>query len=195
MLALYHAFLVWLDHSKYILLFLGAIVEGPVLMMTSGFLYKLGQLNFTQTYTALVGGDFVADMLWYCVGYFAAQPAIYRFGKFINVTPQIIEKVENRFQKYHIRILIISKLTMGFGFAIATLITAGIFKVDFRKYAVLNLLGGFVWTAFLMTVGYFFGNIFALIPEYLKVVFVIAAIVGAYFVVKIVSKRLEKLEI
>ena len=63
---------------------------------------------------------------------------------------------------------------MGFGFAVATLFTAGLVKVDFKKYALFNFLGGFIWTGFLLAAGYFFGNLYAYLNTGFKVVFIIA---------------------
>ena len=63
---------------------------------------------------------------------------------------------------------------MGFGFAVATLFTAGLVKVNFKKYAIFNFLGGFIWTGFLLAAGYFFGNLYAPLNKGFKVVFIIA---------------------
>jgi membrane protein DedA with SNARE-associated domain len=185
--------LIWLESSKYILLFLGCIVEGPVVMMTSGFLYSLGQFHFLPMYFALVFGDFSADIMWYCIGRFGTRNAIFKYGHFLGITPETLEKVENRFNKYHQKILIISKLTMGFGLSLVVLITAGIFKVSFKNYVILNLIGGFIWTAFLLTVGYFLGNIFNMITGPMKIVFstlvVFLFVIGIRYVNKYFNKK------
>ena len=64
-----------------------------------------------------------------------------------------MDKIEVFFHKHQDKILFISKITMGFGFAVATLFTAGLVKIPFKKYAMFNFLGGFVWTGFLLAVG------------------------------------------
>ena len=176
-----NAFIQWADSSKYLLLFIGAILEGPVVMLLGGFLLRLGQFDFFPMYTALLLGDLVADGVWYTVGYYAARPFMARFGKFFHVTPEVVEKVEKRFKKYQDRILVISKLTMGFGLSIATLITAGMLKVSFKRYMALNFFGGIVWTLFLIIIGFFFGDVYTRIHDSLKVIFVLAFIVIAFF--------------
>lgn len=190
-----HNFLIWLESSKYILLFLGCIVEGPVVMMASGFLFSLGQFDFLPMYLALVSGDFVADIGWYLLGRFGTHHAIFRFGHFVGLTPEILEKVENRFIKYHQKILIISKLTMGLGFAVVILMVAGMFKVPFKNYVILNLFGGLIWTAFLLTVGYFFGNVFVIIPEPMKIVFIVFVFIVFVLGIRYANKYLKNKEI
>src|ERR1051326_67230 len=121
----YEQLLGFLSFSKYALVFAGCIVEGPIVMLTSGFLYRLGQFEILPLYFSLMAGDFAADLGWYAVGRFGARTIVNRFGKFLNLTPQVLAKIQKRFHKYQDRILFISKITMGFGFALATLIVAG----------------------------------------------------------------------
>lgn len=156
--------------SKYILLFVGTFFEGPLVMMGAGFLLHLGQIAFLPAYAAIVAGDFAADLVWYWVGHFGARRVIGRFGHLVGATPPVIENVELLFKKYDLKILTISKLTMGFGTGTATLITAGMLRIPFLRYAAVNLLAGFAWTLLLMTLGYFFGNLYALIPFTYKLV-------------------------
>lgn len=185
----------FLNFSKYAVVFLGCIVEGPIVMMTSGFLYRLGQFDIVPLYFSLMGGDFVADLAWYGVGRFGAGPIVNRFGKFLNITPEIISKIEKRFKTYQDKILFISKITMGFGFALATLIVAGMLRVEFKRYVILNALGGFIWTAFLLAVGFFFGDIYDRIQGPLKIVFVFFSILVVIYGIWAINRYLVKTEI
>jgi len=169
----FHNILVWIDSSKYFLLFIGCIFEGPIIMIVSGFLYSLGGFNLLPMYIVLVLGNFIADIGWYSFGRFGTRHVIFKYGHFVGVTPEVLAKVEDYFNKYHQKILIITKLTTGFGFAVVVLIVAGIFKVPFKKYLIIVLLGGFIWTIFLLSIGYFFGNIFTIISPQMKIVFAI----------------------
>jgi membrane protein DedA with SNARE-associated domain len=193
--ALIHDFILWVDSSKYILLFLGCLPEGPVVMLTSGFLYHLGQFHFWPMYLALVLGDFVSDIGWYCLGRFGTRKTVFKYGHHFGLTEATLEKVEGWFHKYHQRILVISKLTMGFGFATVVLMAAGILKIPFKNYFVINLLGGFIWTFFLITIGYFFGNIFVLIPGPMKIVFLFTAFLVFIFGLRYLNKNLKNIKI
>jgi len=187
-----HHLLLWLESSKYILIFIGTIFEGPVVMMGSGFLFGLGQFSFWPMYLALVFGDFVADIGWYCLGRFGTRTIIYKYGHFIGLTPTTVERVENQFIKYHQKILIISKLTMGLGFAAVVLVVAGIFKVPFKNYVILNLVGGFIWTGLLVAVGYFLGNILATVPIEMKIFLGLIILTIVFFGLKYLNKYLKK---
>lgn len=187
--------ILWVESSKYVLLFIGAIFEGPVVMMVSGFLYKLGQFDFLPMYIVLVSGDFTADVGWYCLGRFGPRSFILKYGHFIGITPFVLDKVENLFRQYHQKILIISKLTMGLGFSIVVLVVAGLSKIPFKNYATLNFLGGFVWTALLVTIGYFFGNIYEIISGPVKVLFIIFIFIAFVLGITYLNHYLKKKEL
>ena len=83
---------------------------------------------------------------------------------------------------------------MGFGFALVTLITAGIAKVPFKKYLLFNVSGQFIWTAILLLIGYFFGNLYYTIDKSFRDVSLVALaiiiVVLIYGFGRYVSKRL-----
>lgn len=158
---------------KYFLILILAIIEGPVVMSFSGFLWRLDVFNFIPLYFALMTGDLIADALWYGVGYFGGHRFIQKYGKYFNLSEEGVEKFKKFFDLYKTKILFISKITMGFGFALFVLISAGISKINFKKYMAINFLGQIIWTFVLMMLGYFFGSIYLIIDKSLKIGFVI----------------------
>ncbi len=170
--AIVQNFLSGLSYYRYVLTFFLAIIEGPMVMVASGALLRLGLFYFWPIYLTLMLGDFVADLGWYAVGFYGGRPFALRWGKYLSITPELLEKIEKFFKKHQTKILFISKITMGFGFALATLIAAGMVRVSFKKYALFNFLGGFVWTGLLLLLGYFFGQVYTLIGKGFKIAFV-----------------------
>lgn len=189
----FHTLLVWLEHSKYFLLYIGAFTEGPAVMMTGGFLFRTGYVGFWPMYLSLVLGDFTSDFTYYLIGRFGTRHLIYKYGHFVGITPELIEKVEGRFLKYHQKILIISKMTMGLGMATATLVVSGLFKVPVKNFVIINILGGFVWTGFVVFLGYYFGDIYTQISGPMKIVFICVVITTFILLVRYVNKRLKNI--
>ncbi|RJQ29514.1 DedA family protein [Candidatus Parcubacteria bacterium] len=171
------SFLLWLLPYKYVLTFVLAIVEGPVIMTISGFFLKLGHFEFWPLYLTLMAGDLAADAIWYAVGYFGAHPLVKKYGRYFNITEELVLKTEAAFHKHQNKILFLSKITMGLGFALVILITAGIAKVPFKKYLAFNAVGQFFWTGFLMFIGYSFGNLYLVINEGLQTASLIAFVI------------------
>ncbi|MDE2038142.1 MAG: DedA family protein [Patescibacteria group bacterium] len=150
------------DVLIYALVVLIAIVEGPIVSIAGGVLLRLDLLpSFWPLYVALMAGDLTGDILWYYIGAKAGQPFIARYGRFFNITETGVKKLEAIFHSHKNLILVGSKLTTGFGFAPAVLFTAGLVRLPFRRYLVLNVLGQFVWTGGLIFIGYFFTHLYS----------------------------------
>jgi membrane protein DedA with SNARE-associated domain len=171
---MYPPLVATLLYYRYGILIPLAVIEGPFVMLIAGFVVRLGGFDFIPAYFCLLVGDFIADMGWYLVGYFWGMKFVRRWGKYVNVSEENIKKLEHFFHHHSAKILIISKLTMGFGFAVVTLIAAGLVKIPFKKYFLLNLIGGFIWTAVLMGIGYFFGNAYVSVNNIFERVSIVA---------------------
>ncbi len=158
---------------KYLLVFVGTIIEGPVIMIACGFLIHLGVFDPLPIYLTILAGDLVGDIGWYYIGYYFAEPFMKKHGHFLSLTPEKLEKIKTLFNKYHERILIFSKLTIGLGFALGTLIVAGITRIPFGRYMILNLVGEGLLVAILLSVGYFFAEAYKYVDDGLKVGFTV----------------------
>lgn len=165
--------------------------------MVCGLLVRLELLPILPLYLSLMVGDLIGDIFWYYIGYFVGHPFIKKFGKYFGISEDGVTKVTRLFHRYHERILIVSKITMGFGFALVTLVTAGIVKIPFKKYLALNVFGQFVWTAILMLIGYFLGHLYVAFDNVFSRMFVIAMFIimflalmgyGKYIKTKITKK-------
>ena len=118
-----------------------------------------------------------------------------KYGKYVGLSEETLEKLKATFREHDTKILICSKVTMGFGLALAILITAGMSRVSIKKYLALNFFGGVVWTACLLALGYFLGHAYLLIAEGLRISFIIIAalifIISLYGFRKFMKKALK----
>jgi len=160
-LATHHTYIV------YTVVIISAFIEGPVLSMIFGILIKLGYFGFWPIYTALMLGDLLGDTFWYYIGRYFGYSFVKRFGKYFSVDEVRVAKISEVFHKFKYYILFISKITTGFGFAIVTLVTAGIVKIPFGRYILTNLSGQFIWSAMLIGVGYFFSHLYIQFNDWL----------------------------
>jgi len=162
---------------RYALVFVGAIVEGPMLMIACGFFYRQGVFALLPIFVSLFLGDLLADLVWYYLGRYFAEPILRRHGHFLSVTPELLEKGKGLFHRYHEKILIISKMTIGFGMAIGTLMAAGATKVSLRTFLTLNGLGELFLVTALLSIGYFFGSLYNVIASDFRIAFLVGAVV------------------
>ena len=181
----------WLIHTVtvhpylvYGLVFLIAAAEGPIISILLGVLIKLGFFAFAPSYAAVIAGDLFSDSVWYYVGRFFMSAFIIRFGKYFGVSEDNIVKVKHLFHKYNFPILFISKITNGFGLSLAVLLTAGTVRVPFFRFISVNFLGQFVWSGFLIALGYFFSNLYFTLDTVIghaSVFLMFGVVVAAFF--------------
>ncbi len=165
-----------LVHYKYLLLFLGATIEGMNTIILAGFLASIGSIGFLAAFLLCVLGETINGYLWYAVGYYAGAKPIDKWGRDKPKSRKIIEKVEEYFGKYSGRAIIFTKLTWSL--TIATLIMAGSFKYNLRKFSWYNFLGSAGWVSITFFVGYFFGQSYKLLLVYLTNAFYVLAFLG-----------------
>lgn len=154
-----------------------ACAEGPILSMMLGVLIRLGYFNFLPVYLALMVGDLIGDVGWYYIGFRFGHPFIKRFGKYFSLTEEKVAKVIRIFHKYKHRVLFISKISNGFGFALVTLIAAGLARIPFRRYLAINVIGQLIWTGILLGVGYLFGNMYLQVNTWFERMAIVAIFV------------------
>lgn len=145
---------------RYVIIVPIALVGGPPFSILLGFVVRFSALLFIPTYICLMLGEILGDIAWYWIGYHFGERFIKRFGKYVSITDKHVSVVKKMFEKHHMRILTISKLTTGLGFAPIVLFTAGMSRVSFRKYLEINVLWQFIWSLLLLGIGYYFGNIY-----------------------------------
>jgi len=177
---------------KYPALVVLSFFEGPYIMMLSGLLLKFGVVTLIPVFIALSVGDLSADTVWYYVGYHFGNRFVHHFGKFFDITHEGIENAKELFTRHRKKILLGSKVTAGFGLSLATLITAGIVRAPFGEYILLNFFGQFVWTAVMLSVGYFFGNLYLVIDNVLGKVFVVAVAILVLYLLLQLARRLGR---
>ncbi len=145
-----------LVHYRYLFLLIATFIEGFNTIILAGFLASLGTIAIIPAVLICIVGDFFNGWGWYAVGYFGGAKPIDKWGRKDPKSRKVIETVERYFQRYSGRAIIFTKLTWSL--TIATMIMAGSFKYNFRKFSLYNFIGGLGWVAITFTVGYVFGK-------------------------------------
>jgi membrane protein DedA with SNARE-associated domain len=186
----------WLLEYRYWIIFPITLIEGPVLMVLCGILWKLGYFSFAPLFFVLAVADLAADVIWYAAGRWGGHKFVRTYGKYLGLDEALILKVERRFLDHGGKILFLSKITMGLGLAIAIIVAAGMMRVNFRKFLLINGLGQAFWTLTLLSVGYFFGNFYHQIDKGFRYASLAGFIILVYFILtgfkSYLRKRTEK---
>ncbi len=168
-----------LIHYKYAILIPFGFIEGHIVSLASGFLSHEGYLNPFFAAICIIIGNLLGDVLLYWLGYHKGARFVDRYGKRFGITSELVARGRDLFHRHKSRVLLISKLTNGFGFAIGVLFSAGMVKIPFRTYMFWNILGECLWTGLLVTVGYIFGSAYGSVDSLMSKIFVVILLLVA----------------
>jgi membrane-associated protein len=155
-----------LINYRYLFLFVGATIEGLNTMVLGGFLVSTGSVKLAPSFLLFTLGYTINGYIWYTVGYFGGSKPIDKWGRKEPKSDKIIRKVQEYFEKYSGRAIVLTKFT--FSLTIATLIMAGSLKYDMKKFSFYNFIGSVGWVVVTLFVGYFFGESYKFFFVYIK---------------------------
>ncbi len=141
------------------------IIEGPVATIIAATLAALGAFNVWVVLIFSILGDVIGDILLFGAGYKWGMGFVRNFGKYIGITEKLVLKMEKYFASHGGKTIFAVKSTTGLCWA--TFVAAGIVKMDFAKFVRYSILGGLVWSGFLVAMGYFYGYLWREISQYI----------------------------
>lgn len=169
-------------------------LEGPIVTIIAAFLASLGYFNVFVVFGLSVAGDVIGDVILYHIGYFGGQKILPKVEKFLKISQSTVEKLKQKFHENSGRIIFYVKSTTGLSYI--TFITAGTLKMRLSKFVAFSILGGLVWSSFLVMVGYFFGYAADQISQYIKYAgAIILTVAVIFFIVMSLYKKRQTKEI
>jgi undecaprenyl-diphosphatase len=137
--------------------FVGAIFPGGTLISLGGFLAAQGYFKVGEIIIFAAGGAIIGDYCGYCLGRWG-RPWLERTGL---IKPELIQKSEKFFSKYGNKSVLWGRF-LGPLRAIVPF-TAGATKMKQRPFLFWNIISGIIWAFFNVGLGYFSGNIIAVL--------------------------------
>jgi len=183
---------ILLTACKYFFLFPIMVVEGPIITVIAGFLSSLGLLNVFITYVVVVIGDLAGDSIAYAVGRWGGNRLIKRWGHYVWLNIERIEKFQDYFHTHAAKAIIGGKL--AYGLEVPFLIGAGLAKVPYRKFFLYTLIPTLPKSLLFLLIGFYFGEAYNKINAYLGYAAIGAMgiatmLIIVYFTVRKISKN------
>ena len=130
------------------------------------------QIQVIPAIVAGVIGTILGAIPWYYAGLLLGQQRLQllasRYGKWIGISGEDIEKSTNWFQKHGSKAVLFGRLVPG----IRTLISipAGISKMPVVPFFIYSTIGTIAWVTLLTYAGYFLGKNYKLVEDYIDVI-------------------------
>lgn len=163
-------------HYGYVVLFLLAVVEGPIVTVIGGALASLGYMSLLPAYVVVVLGDTVGDALHYAIGRYGGLPLVRKWGKYLGVQSNHLDQLESRFKHHEVKSYLLGKLAHGVGGAV--LIVAGLVRASFKRFLWWNIVGTAVKSLGLLLLGYYFAHALTSIGKAFDLMASVLVIIG-----------------
>jgi membrane protein DedA with SNARE-associated domain len=144
-------------------------IPSELIMPLAGFTVAQGQMNFGLAVLAGTTGTMVGTFAWYYLGrivnYQRLENWVNRYGKWMGVTVTEIDRVNGWFNKHGNKAVFLGRMVPG----IRTLISlpAGMNQMPINSFTLYSTLGTLIWTSALTAAGFFLGDNYALIEQYI----------------------------
>ncbi|HXF27590.1 MAG TPA: DedA family protein [Bryobacteraceae bacterium] len=186
--------LQWISTYGYFAIFgllvfgiVGIPVPDETLLVYSGYLIHKGKLDPAGAIAAATLGSLCGITISYIVGRTLGLGLIHRYGKWVHMTNELVERVHDWFRRAGHWALFFGYYVPGFRHV--TALIAGSSGLEYRPFALFAYTGGFLWVLSFLSLGYYLGDqwekVFGMIDHHLKIATIVAAIaVLVYLIVK-----------
>ena len=169
---------VWTYGILFLVIFMetGFVVTpflpGDSLLFAAGTFAALGALNPLYLFFLLTVAAIIGDTINYAIGAYIGSRAFSGEIKFLK--QEHLDRTQEFYEKHGGKTIILARFVP----IIRTFapFVAGVGTMEYRKFVSYNVIGGIIWVAIFISLGYFFGNIPFVKKNFELVIFAIIAI-------------------
>ena len=171
-------------------------IPSELIMPLAGFTVAKGNMNFTLAVLAGVIGTILGAFPWYYAGKILGEERLKsladRYGKWITVSSQDIDKATRWFNRYGNKAVLLGRLVPG----VRTLISlpAGLSNMPLAPFVIYSTLGTTAWVMILTFLGFMLGEKYELVEQYLDPVskIVLVFLIVAFIAWVVIKQRKAK---
>jgi len=187
-----------LDHYGYlavagllVLENLGLPVPGETVLIAGSLYAGAGRLNIVAVGLLAVAASVVGSCIGYAIGRFGGRALVERYGRYVLLTGERLDKAEAFFDHRGGVIIVIARFIDGLRQAAG--IIAGTTEMRFTRFLALTTLGAVLWVATWTSVGYLAGDhitvIYREVTRYSLYVLIALALLAVGLVVRYLLRR------
>lgn len=153
---------------------IGSFLPGHVVIMAAGFLAKIGVFNLGIVITIVIITAIIGDILGFLLGRRYGYAFLQRFGKFIFIKEEHMEKAKALIDNHTGKAIIFGKFSPVTRPLTPFLVGAS--GVHIKTFWFFNIIGAVLWAVSSVMIGYIFGASYHAVTVYLGKFIVIAII-------------------
>ena len=168
----------------------GIPVPGETVLIAGAVFAGAGRLNIVLVGVVGFLAAVVGDNIGYAIGRFGGRALVERWGKYIFLTPERLDKTEAFFNRHGGKIITIARFVEGLRQANGLI--AGITHMHWLRFVAFNALGAALWVGTWVSFGYFAGQHITTIYHYITTYSLYAAIAAVVLIAAWVAYRVRK---
>jgi membrane protein DedA with SNARE-associated domain len=169
----------------------GIPVPGETVIIAASIYAGSGRLNVVAVGVVAFVAAVLGDNIGYGIGRFGGRRLVDRWGKYVFLTPERLDKAEDFFDRQGAKIITIARFIEGLRQANG--IIAGISKMHWLRFIAYNALGAALWVGTWVSIGYFAGQhintIYSLITRYSLYVAIAAVVVIVALIARHIMRK------
>ena len=170
----------------------GIPVPGETILIAAAIFAGAGRLNVVLVGVVGFIAAVIGDNIGFAIGHFGGRTLALRWGKYIFLTEERLNKAEYFFEHNGGRIIVVARFIEGLRQANG--IIAGISGMHWRRFVFFNAIGAALWVGTWVTLGYVAGNHINTIYHYITtysyyVLIAVVVLLAAYIIMRVLRRR------
>ncbi|HEV8173729.1 MAG TPA: DedA family protein [Actinoplanes sp.] len=134
----------------------GVPAPGQTIMVAAAIYAGAGRLNVVAVGAIAFIAAVLGDNVGYWIGVRGGRSVVHRFGKYIFITPERLERAEKFFARRGNRIVVVARFIDGLRQLNGVI--AGITAMPWRTFLIYNAIGAALWVGWWTTISYLLGT-------------------------------------
>jgi membrane protein DedA with SNARE-associated domain len=170
----------------------GVPVPGETILIAGAIYAGAGRLNVVAVGVIGFLAAIIGDNIGFAIGHFGGRAVALRWGKYVFLTEERLNKAEAFFNRHGGKIITIARFVEGLRQANG--IIAGISGMHWLRFVAFNALGAALWVGTWVSIGYFAGQHITTIYDYITrysyyALIVVAVLVAGWLTVRLRRRR------
>lgn len=183
-----------LHHYGYFAVAVALVVEnfgvplpGQIVLIAAALYAATGGLNIFVVVIVGIIASTVGAGLGYALGLYGGRPLAERFGKYVLLTPERLDKTQDFFARRGRLVVTLGRFVDGVRQACG--IIAGLSEMTLRPFLIFSFIGAALWVSAWSAVGYTAGDHITTISKYAGYVAAALGVVVVLFIARVIVEN------
>src|ERR687898_1640044 len=158
-----------IEHYGYLIVFIGVMLgttgipfPSAAILLATGVLAQQGHLDLRNAILFGILGAVIGNQIGYWVGHKGGRPFVLKWGRYVKLTPERLERVERLFVRHGGKAVFAARF-FSVSRVLAALV-AGVSRMRWGTFLLYSALSGTVWATAVVLGGEFFWQRLASTP-------------------------------